>query len=69
MRKETVRGREMYDDVTTEEMISCRHTYVALVDIVEAAGARHNWSKLRSALAVAALQCCSSKIGYTKVKN
>ena len=26
---------------------------VALVDVVEAAGARHNWSKLRSALAVA----------------
>ena len=42
MRKETVRGREMYDDVTTEEMISCRHTYVALVDIVEAAGTRHS---------------------------
>ena len=90
MRKETVRGREMYDDVTTEEMISVlkqapsrdnvahkQHINfnsvitlaVALVDVVEAAGARHNWSKLHSALAVAALQCCSSKIDSMIVKN
>ena len=44
-------------------------TLLHKINFVEAAGARHNWSKLHSALAVAALQCCSSKIDSMKVKN
>jgi len=42
---------------------------VAVVDFVEAAGARQSRCKHHFALTVAALQCCSSKISYTKVKN
>ena len=42
---------------------------VAALTTIDPAGARHSSSELGSALAVAALQCCSSKIGYTKVKN
>ena len=39
------------------------------IDFVDPTGARHNSSKLTSALTVAALQRCSSKINSTIVKN
>ena len=42
---------------------------VAALTTIDPAGARHSSSELGSALAVAALQCCSSKIGCMKVKN
>ena len=42
---------------------------VAALTTVDPAVARHSSSELGSALAVAALQCCSSKISYMKVKN
>ena len=42
---------------------------VAALTTIDPAGARHSSSELGSALAVAALQCCSSKIDDKMVKN